>query len=379
MTIGVIGPLSQEQRAAVATAAEIVNTPHPGSEALPLGGGGGLPKLGGAKLAFVLADDLANPSAATAQTLRLIIKDHTAALLCVGAASQIAAASAVAERHGVPLLAPLGTAPSNTGRGFSFVFRSGPLAADIARVYARFLTELKQNGGRLDAVALMFEDSDAARAEADALRDGLKAAGFTVADITYKPNADNLSATVTALRAQNPDAAIFISRAPDAILLLKTMQSDGYKPPIAIGDDAGFSNPSFVTSVGNLAHGLIGRAAWSAGKPDSPAIVNRLYKAKAGRDLDDDAAQIIQGALILAEAIDRAGSTDPAVIRDALRQTDLKSDQLLVGYDGVRFAASGQNTLASIRLTQLQGKQYVTVWPLAGATAKLTLPFKGWD
>ena len=68
-----------------------------------------------------------------------------------------------------------------------------------------------------------------------------------------------------------------------------------------------------------------------------------------------------------------------AAIQKALRETDLKPGQLLVGYDGVKFDASGQNTLAATYLTQLGGKQYVTVWPVERATGKLALPYKAWQ
>jgi branched-chain amino acid transport system substrate-binding protein len=382
VNIGAIYSLGRDPdaKAAIETGAEIVNSPHRGLEPLPLGAGQGLPHVAGAKIAVDSADDLENPSVAAAQALRLVTRDHVAALIGGGAAPRIAAAGAVAERHRSPFVAPLGSAPRLTERGFQWVFRTAPLPADIAGVYARFLGELKQRGSKLDTVALVFEDSDAGRAEAGAFREGLKAAGFAVADISYQPSADNLAASVTALRERNPDVAIFISRAPDAILLMKTMQSSGYKAPVEIGDGVGFADPGFVAAVGNLAQGLIGRCAWSLGEPDKPAaIVNRLYRAKTGRDLDSASAETIQGVLVLAEAIDRAGSADPMAIRDALRQTDLKPDQLIVGYDGIRFDAAGQNTLGSIWLTQLQGKQGVTVWPAAKAAGKLVLPFRGWE
>ena len=88
---------------------------------------------------------------------------------------------------------------------------------------------------------------------------------------------------------------------------------------------------------------------------------------------------MLQGFLVLADAINRAGSTDPAAIQRALQGTDLKPGQLIVGYDGVRFDATGQNALAATYLTQLQGKQYVTVWPAERATGKLALPYKAWQ
>jgi branched-chain amino acid transport system substrate-binding protein len=119
---------------------------------------------------------------------------------------------------------------------------------------------------------------------------------------------------------------------------------------------------------------------WSAGREGSAtAIVNDLYVAKSGHDLDDRGARITQGFFVLADAIDRAGSTDPAAIQKALQSTDLKPNELIVGYDGVKFDASGQNALAGTYLTQLQGKRYIAVWPAATATGKLELPFKGWE
>jgi hypothetical protein len=45
--------------------------------------------------------------------------------------------------------------------------------------------------------------------------------------------------------------------------------------------------------------------------------------------------------------IDRAGSGDPAKIQHALRQTDLKPSQLVIGYNGVRFHETGQNILSA--------------------------------
>ena len=381
VTIGAIYPLSHDDgaRAAIETAADIINAPHAGLEKLPLGAGRGLSRLG-AKLAVAFADDLDNPSVALGQALRLATREHVAALIGGGGAAETLAASALAERHGVPFLVPDTTAPAVTGRGFNWVFRTTPLAGDIARAYAQFLTAPKPDGSKIGSVALVFEDSDFGRIEAGALRDALKAAELAVSDIAYPAGATDLAAPVARLRGEKPDAVIFVSRAAEAILFAKTMKNAGYKPPVEIGDDAGFSGADFVAAAGNLAQGMIERSVWSAGKPGSAAAVaNDLYKAKSGSDLDDTSARIMQGVFVLADAIDRAGSTDPEAIRAALRATDLATDRLIVGYDGVKFDASGQNTLAATYLTQLQGKEYVTVWPPDRAAGKLALPFKGWE
>ena len=117
-----------------------------------------------------------------------------------------------------------------------------------------------------------------------------------------------------------------------------------------------------------------------AGKPGSvPALFNALYKAKTGGDdLDDVSVRGLQGFLVMADAINRAGSTDPAKIRDALKATDLKADQMAAGYDGVKFDDKGQNILASSVVTQMRGGQYLAVFPKARATTDVILPYKGW-
>ena len=84
------------------------------------------------------------------------------------------------------------------------------------------------------------------------------------------------------------------------------------------------------------------------------------------------------GFLVMADAINRAGSTDAAKIQAALRATNLPAEQMAAGYDGVKFDDKGQNVLASSVVTQLQGGKYLTIYPKARATANVILPYKGW-
>jgi branched-chain amino acid transport system substrate-binding protein len=386
VTIGAIYPLTgvnaaagMAAKAAIEVGDDIVNTPHKGLDVLPLGAGTGLPNLDGAKVAVAFADDQSNPSVAVAQVLRLASVEHIAALIGAAEDATTLAATAEAERRGVPFLVPDATEPKITGRGLAWVFRTTPLDRDFADAYSQLLAALRVGGTAVGRVALVHETTARGASAAVALRDAAAAAGCTiVADIGYAPNGMDISAQVAMLRNANPDVAIFVGDAADSGLFVKTMSAVGYKPPLLIGDDYGFSDPAFVTANGNLAQGAISRSAWRLGDADSPtAIVNELYKARTGHDLDDFSARVLQGFLVLADAINRAGSVEPAAVRAALQQTDLKPDQLIVGYDGVKFDAAGQNTLGATYLTQLQGKKYVTIWPAATADAKLALPFRG--
>ena len=82
--------------------------------------------------------------------------------------------------------------------------------------------------------------------------------------------------------------------------------------------------------------------------------------------------------LLLFVLLDRAGSIEPAKIQAALRATDLKADQMVAGYDGVKFDDKGKNVLAASVVTQMRDGKYVTIAPKARATADVILPYKGW-
>jgi branched-chain amino acid transport system substrate-binding protein len=160
---------------------------------------------------------------------------------------------------------------------------------------------------------------------------------------------------------------------------MKTMKNLDYKPPMIIGDDSGFSDPAFIPAVASIAQGALNRSSWDIGKPGSTTYkIDQMYKAKTGRDLDDTSARNLEGFLTLADAINRAGSTDPEKIREALMKTDLKPSQIMMGYRGVKFNETGQNALAATYLIQLHGQHYELVWPEADAKAKLEWPMAGW-
>jgi branched-chain amino acid transport system substrate-binding protein len=385
--IGVIYPLTgnaasagQSAKDAVNLGAEIVNTAHPELKNLPLGPTAGLPNLGGAKIELDEADHQGNPQVGQQQTLRLITEDHVAAMLGSYHSSVSLVAASVAERQGIPFLVADSVAANITGRGFKFTFRTTPYAPDFAKAYAEFLTEVKKSGRKIESIAVVNENTDYGTSVSASVIDAAKAANIKVAaQVAYNANSSDVSAQVLQLKSLQPDAVIFISYTADTILYFKTMKNLDYLPPLIIGDDAGFSDPAFIPNVGDLAQGAVNRSAFDIGKPGSNSyIVDQMFKAKYGRDLDDTSARWMQGFLVLADAINRAGSTDPEKIQAALKATNLTADQLMIGYNGVKFDDTGQNTLASTFLIQLQGKQYFSVWPDSRATSKLQLPMKGW-
>jgi len=385
--VGAIYPLSGNaasaggfSKAAIELAVDLVNHGNPDLKDVPLADGKGLPRLGGAKIEVIFADNQGTPAAGQNQALRLITEEKVVALIGAYQSGITVTTSAMAERHGVPFLTPESVAANLTERGFKWFFRATPVAGDFARAYSAFLKEQRAAGQKTGSIAVVNENTEYGNSVASVIKEQFAKDGHNITQvIPYSANTTDVQPQVLQLKEKNPDVVIFISYTSDAILYAKTMKDLSWKPAIMIADDAGFNDPSFVATSGALVEGLVNRSSFAVGKPGSvSAVINELYKKKTGNDLDDPSARAMQGMLIMADAINRAGATEPAKIQAALKATDLKASQVITGYDGVKFDDKGQNVLASSLITQLQGGKYVPVWPKDKAAGELKLPYKGW-
>jgi branched-chain amino acid transport system substrate-binding protein len=403
--VGAIYPLSTSigkyAKAAIEVATDIINNPHPELGDLLLAKGGGLTGLGGAKIAVVFGDSNGEPLDGQKVASRLINDEKVVALNGAYHSRVTLTASAVAERLGIPFLNGDSVADVLTEHGFKWFFRTTPVAADFACMYTEFLKDMKAKGHTVDRIAIVHENTQYGVSVASVVTKTLKDNGLNITlDIPYSASKSDTSSEVSdavkQLNATNPDVVMFISYTDDAIRFANMMESFNYKPRMMIADNAGFSDPAFIRGVGKIVQGVLIRSSWSAGAPGTPSyLVNEMYKNKLHVDLDNTTARIMQGFMVLADAINRAESTKPAKIQAALRATDLKPDQLIVRYNGVNFDDKGQNIKGSVLLTQLQdtekdGLKYVPVWPREyrqGACPALPvqptasaalLPYKGW-
>jgi len=368
-------------KAGLEVALDIINNAHPELGNFPLAKNAGLAGLGGAKVEIVFTDNQGSPATGQNQALRLITEEKVVALTGAYQSGITLTTSAIAEKYGIPFVNGESVASNLTERGFKWFFRTTPIATDFAKVYFDFLTDMKATGAKTDNVALVHDNTEYGKSVADTITAAFKEKGVNIAlDVAYASNATDVQSQVLQLKEKKPDVVIMISYTSDAILFAKTFQAQDYKPPMLIADDAGYSDPSFIKAVGKISLGAFNRSSWSVGPAGSPtAIIAKMYKEKSGDEMDDTVARQMTGLFVLVDAIDRAGSTDPAKIQAALKATDLKPEQLMIGYKGVKFDDKGQNILASGVIIQLQdGENYVTVWPKANAEKPPVMPYKGW-
>ena len=144
-------------------------------------------------------------------------------------------------------------------------------------------------------------------------------------------------------------------------------------PGQVAGHYAGFSN----SSLWPLLHYMPEKSLYEDGWWEQYRQVNELFKKIGGRDISDAPARAFTGFITLADAINRAKSTDPEAIRKALVATNIPADQLIMPWTGVKFDEKGQNSGVRAILQQAQKGAYVTIYPFELAAADLIYPIPG--
>jgi branched-chain amino acid transport system substrate-binding protein len=95
--------------------------------------------------------------------------------------------------------------------------------------------------------------------------------------------------------------------------------------------------------------------------------------------MSENAARSFMAPFVLAEAINRAKSTDSEAIVQALLQTNIPGKQVIYPWQGIKFdPQSHQNIYAQGTLVQVLNQEYVTVWPFASAAKDVVWPFPAW-
>jgi branched-chain amino acid transport system substrate-binding protein len=363
------GPNAQvgnDAKAAMETAAEIINGRH--DIPMLLGKGGGLDRLGGAKLRLIFADHQGDPQKARAEAERLITQEHVAALIGSYQSATAATISQVADRYEVPYMSADNSSPSLNQRGLKWFFRTSPHDVMFTQAMFDFFRDIGARTGRqVKSVVLFHEDTIFGTDSANAQKQMADAAGIKVAaDIRYRGNSPSLSAEVQQIKAANADVVMPSSYTSDAILLLRGMHDVGYTPQAIMAQSAGFIEQAFIDAVGPLAEGAMSRSAFaldaSKARPAIPAV-NALYRARNNKDLNDNTGREITALMVLVDAINRAGSTDPGKLHAALVATDVPGEQTIMPWKGVKFDATGQNIAATPVIQQIKDGKYHTIYP----------------
>ncbi len=115
--------------------------------------------------------------------------------------------------------------------------------------------------------------------------------------------------------------------------------------------------------------------------------INEEFKAEYGVDMNGHSAESYTVVWLFKAAIEAAGSTDGAAVKDALANLEINGEfpggrKIVLPYDKVKFenydlageAHYRDNTSASVAIAQIQDGQWKTVWPFDFSDTKIAYP-----
>jgi branched-chain amino acid transport system substrate-binding protein len=388
--IGALYPLSgqvaksgEDTINAIKLAVDIINNKYEGID-LPFARTEGLPNLKGAKIELIAADHQGSPEIGQAEAERLIEQRNVAALIGAFHSSVAATSSQVAERMSVPYISGESEATALTERGFKWFFRTTPNSGTQTQDFFTFLKEIAaKKNAKVRRLGLVHENTLWGNDFAKSVRKYVsKFPEFELAvDITYQQGTSDVTSEVQRLIAANPDAVLHASYDAEAILFGKTYKQYNFNPQGILAIGAAFGSNAFRSALGSDAGYFLVREHWSrdlASRKPVVAQIAKLYKERYGKEMDGTPARAFTAMMTLADAINRAGSTQPAAIREALIKTDLGEGDTIMPWEGIRFDATGQNVLTRGIFIQTLGGTPKTVWPFSLASTELVWPRLGW-
>lgn len=389
--IGVVYPLSgpgastgAEMKNALELAADIINNGAKGIPNLPFSAGGGLPNLKGAKIKLVFGDHQGNPQVGASETERLITQEKVVAMVGAYNSNVTQTASQVAERYKIPFLNAESSSAPLTQRGFKYFFRTTPHDDLFVPNFFIFLKELEAKKGIKVKQLGLFNENTQWGNETTKLEKKLAGeGGYTIVkEVSYPQKSTQLTSEVQLIKSGSPQVVMQSSYIADAIMSMKTYKELGFSPDMILANNAGFNDTELIRTLGKDAEFVITREVWALDlAKTNPLIkqVNDLFQARYKIDLTGNSARTFTGLMTIADAINRAGSTEPEAIRKALVDTNIDGKKTIMPWKGIKFDQTGQNINGAGILVQIIDGKYHTVWPFDKATRDLVWPMPKWD
>ncbi|MGA8322682.1 MAG: ABC transporter substrate-binding protein [Xanthobacteraceae bacterium] len=333
---------------------------------------GGIKALGGAKIDPMLGDAQSTPDGGNAE----VEKMNSAGVSAVvgGYASAIClAASQTAARYDLPYVVDVGVVDSIVTRGLKNTFRFGPGFGVIAKTALGNLVTINDQAGKpAKTVMIVHEDSAFGAGLAKLLNAQLPDRGFQVLDTIPHPTPTReFESVVLKIKAQNPDLVIPANYYNEYVLLARTMQQQRVRPKgiySVLGGAA--SSYKFVKEFPDAAQYIMDCNHWFDPKNTKALALKKRVEDK-GQFYTYEVYMNYSCMLLLADALERAASTDRAKITDALASSTFSAH--LMPYGPTKFV-NGQNDGAAPVNTQVQGNDIMVILPPQFASAKPVFP-----
>jgi branched-chain amino acid transport system substrate-binding protein len=273
----------------------------------------------GKKIELITEDDQCKAGEAATVVNKLIARDNVVAILGEVASSRSLEAATICQQNKVPMISPSSTNPDVTKTG-DYIFRVCFIDPFQGTVMANFATKTL----KLKRVAVFTDvKSDYSKGLAKFFKEQFKAnGGEIVIELDYNGGDKDFKAQLTSIKGANPDGVFVPGYYTESALVCVQARQLGLNVPMFGGD--GWESEKLFEIGGAAVEGNYLSTHYSpdANGTDVSKKFVADYKARwNGKTPDALAACGFDSALVLADAIKRAGSTDPQKLRDAIAAT----------------------------------------------------------
>jgi branched-chain amino acid transport system substrate-binding protein len=322
--------------------------------------GGG---INGRKLDIVIEDDKGSPEIAAKSTSKLINYYKVVAIVGAGASGNSLAAAPNAQSARIPLISPSSTNPAVTQAG-NYIFRACFIDAFQGEVMARFAANTLKS--RTAAIMVDF-NSPYSRGLTEFFEFSFaKLDGNILVKQSYSQGDADYRGQLSVIKAAQPDVIYIPGYYGDVALIAKQARQLGITQPL-LGAD-GWDAPELWELGGDSLNDCYISNHYSVDDPSEniKTFVNN-YRRRYGNLTPDAHAALAYDALrFLADAVQRAGTTEGPKLRDALAATEN-----FPGVTGIISMDGGRNAVKPAVILKLHDGRYIyqeTIQPAAAAT-----------
>jgi branched-chain amino acid transport system substrate-binding protein len=373
---GAMAEVGQDCRLGAQMAAEAINA------------AGGIKAMGGARLELLLADSQTRVEVARSEAERLI---NAGAHLLTGAfhSAHVAAIAPLAQQRRVPYVIDISAADAptwNIARSVrdgqqkaQYVYRIFPGSATFGRNAVRYMAEIFREAGVAPRrVVVMYSNDLFGKTQTESFQAAHRAAspGFDIVEvIPYPETAVDLSTEVSVARAARPDVIAPVTRPATAILLLEEIAKQRLDLMGIISPGApGLYETKQIQQLKDRIEYVMDITVWPNHRlPATQRVAPEYVKRSGGRNFDASAAYTYEAVLVIADVLERARSTDPDALVDAIKKTSFGGG-LTVSTGPVVFNELGDNPNASTAAIQILGQKPRVVWPREAAEQRFVFP-----
>jgi len=265
-------------------------------------------QIGGNKVRFELVseDDQGDPKVATQAAQRLVDAGVAGVVGHQNSGTSIPA-SRIYSDAGIPQISPSATNPDYTKQGFKTTFRM--IANDVQQGTA--LGQFAVRNLKARKVAVIDDRTAYGQGLADEFAKAIKNNGAEVVKREFTTNnATDFTSILTSIKAAQPDIVFYGGMDAQAGPMAKQMKRLGIPAKLMGGDSV--QTPEFIKLAGDAADGVYASACGVPhDKMPGYAEFSKKYKAKFNVDVQVFAPYEYDAVRLLADAMKRAGSTDP--------------------------------------------------------------------